>query len=308
MPLKMVVLIKQVPDTKNITAKAMNDDGTVNRSALPAIFNPEDLNALEMALGVRDDHGGRITVLCMGPPSAAEQLRDALMRGADAVGFLSDRAYAVADTLATAYALKCGIEKVGDVDIVFAGRQAIDGDTAQVGPQVAGAMDIPQLTYVAEILELTDTHITARRFIEGGYEIVQAQLPVLLTVVGEANEPRARRAKLVPHYKRARTALEVAGQIAQELDPEKGKPDKTLLAQRVEPVVADLAARELLIPVWAPADIGADLGQCGKKGSPTQVKNIDFVTLVATDHKTIEPTQEGIEGLMHELIEDHVLD
>jgi len=286
MPLNMVVLIKQVPDTKNITAKAMNDDGTVNRSALPAIFNPEDLNALEMALSVRDEHGGRITVLCMGPPSAAEQLRDALMRGADAAGFLSDRAYAVADTLATAYALKCGIEKVGDVDIVFAGRH----------------------TYVAEILELTDTHITARRLIEGGYEIVQAQLPALLTVVDEANEPRARRAKLVPHYKQARTTLEVAGQIAQELDPEKGKPDKTLLAQRVEPVVADLAARKLLIPVWAPADIGADLAQCGKKGSPTQVKNIDFVTLVATDHKTIEPTQEGIEGLMHELIEDHVLD
>jgi len=308
MPLNMVVLIKQVPDTKNITAKAMNDDGTVNRSALPAIFNPEDLNALEMALAVRDEHGGTITVLCMGPPSAAEQLRDALMRGADAVGFLSDRAYAVADTLATAYALKCGIEKVGDVDIVFAGRQAIDGDTAQVGPQVAGAMDIPQLTYVAEILELSETHITARRLIEGGYEVVRAQLPVLLTVVDEANEPRARRAKLVPRYKRARSPLEVQEAVARELDPEKGKPDKALLAERLEPVLADLEAAGLLIPVWGPADIGAELDQCGKKGSPTQVKNIDFVSLVAGEHKTIEPTKEGVGELMHELIEDHVLD
>ncbi len=308
MPFDTVVLVKQVPDTKNITAKAMNDDGTVNRSALPSIFNPEDLHALEMALAVRDEHGGHITVLCMGPPSAAEQLREALMRGADAVGFLTDRSYAVADTLATAYALTCGIRKLGDVDLVFAGRQAIDGDTAQVGPQVAGALGIPQLTYVAEILELSPGQITARRLIEGGYEIVQALLPALLTVVDEANEPRARRAKLVPRYKRARSPLEVRGAVARQLDPEKGKPDPALLDQHCEPLVADLERRGLLIPVWAPADLGADVERCGKKGSPTQVKNIDFVTLVATEHKSIEPTADGIAALMHELVEDHVLD
>ena len=308
MPLKMVVLIKQVPDTKNITAKAMNEDGTVNRSALPSIFNPEDLNALEMALSVRDEHGGHITVLCMGPPSAAEQLRDALMRGADAAGFLTDRAYAVADTLATAYALTCAIRKIGDADLIFAGRQAIDGDTAQVGPQVAGALGVPQLTYVAEIIDVAAGHIQARRFIEGGYEIVQAQLPVLLTVVDEANEPRARRAKLVPHYKRARTALEIQQAVAQQLDPEKGKPDKALLEERCAEPIADLDRRGLLIPIWTPEDIGADIEQCGKKGSPTQVKAIDFVTLVAGEHKSIEPTKEGIAELVHELVEDHVLD
>jgi len=308
MSLKMVVLIKQVPDTKNITAKAMNDDGTVNRSALPSIFNPDDLNALEMALSVRDEHGGQITVLCMGPPSAAEQLRDALMRGADAVGFLTDRSYAVADTLATAYALTCAIRKIGDADLIFAGRQAIDGDTAQVGPQVAGALGVPQLTYVAEIIEVAAGHIQARRFIEGGYEIVQALLPVLLTVVDEANEPRARRAKLVPHYKRARTALEIQRSVAQELDPDKGKPDKALLQERCAEPIADLDRRGLLIPIWTPDDIGADVEQCGKKGSPTQVKTINFVTLVAGEYKSVEPTKEGIAGLMHELAEDHVLD
>jgi len=308
MPFKMIVLIKQVPDTKNITAKAMNDDGTVNRSALPSIFNPEDLNALEMALGVRDAHGGHITVVCMGPPNAAEQLREALMRGADDVAFLTDRAYAVADTLATAYALTCAIRTVGDADLVFAGRQAIDGDTAQVGPQVAGALGVPQLTYVAEILDMTPDHITARRLIEGGYEVVRCRLPALLTVVDEANEPRSRRAKRTMHYKRARTALEVREAIATQLDPEKGKPDPEVLAQHMAQPIADLDAQGLLIPVWGPADIDADIEQCGKKGSPTQVKNIDFVTLVAGEHKSIEPTKDGVAALMRELIEDHTLD
>ena len=308
MPLKMVVLIKQVPDTKNITAQAMKEDGTVNRSALPAIFNPEDLNALEMALAVRDEHGGHITVLCMGPPSAAEQLRESLMRGADGVAFLTDRAYAVADTLATAYALACGIEKVGDVDLIFAGRQAIDGDTAQVGPQIAGALDVPQLTYVVEILGLTEHRITVRRFIEGGYEVVECTLPAVLTVVGEANEPRARRAKLVPRCKRARTTLEVQEALAFELDPEKGKPDKALLAETCAQPLADLEAKGLLIPIWGPADLDADLERCGKKGSPTQVKAIQSVVLAAGEHKKIEPSKDGIAELMHELIEDHVLD
>jgi len=308
MPLKMIVLIKQVPDTKNITAKAMNDDGTVNRSALPSIFNPEDLNALEMALTLRDAHGGHITVVCMGPPNAAEQLREALMRGADDVAFLTDRAYAVADTLATAYAITCAIRKIGDADLVFAGRQAIDGDTAQVGPQVAGALGVPQVTYVAEILDVAPDHIRARRLIDGGYEVVDVRLPALLTVVDEANEPRSRVAKRMMHYKRARTAMEVRDVIAQQLDPEKGKPDPELLAQHCAEPLADLERQGLLIPVWGPADIDADIEQCGKKGSPTQVKNINFVTLVAGEHKNVEPTKDGVDALVHELIEDHTLD
>jgi len=308
MPFRMIVLAKQVPDTKNITGDAMKEDGTVNRSALPSIFNPEDLNALEMALQVRDRHGGEVAVVCMGPPSAAEQMREALMRGADRVALLSDRAFAVADTLATAYALSCAVRRLGEFDLVLAGRQAIDGDTAQVGPQLAGALDVPQLTYVAEILELTATHLTARRLIEGGYEVVRARLPALLTVVGEANEPRPRRAKLLAQFRRARTRLEVREAIANQLDPEKGKPDPALLDERCGEPLADLERRGLLIPVWAPADVDADVARCGAAGSPTKVKNIESIVLAAGEHKQIDPTRDAIAALVHELAEDHVLD
>ncbi len=308
MPFKIVVLIKQVPDTKNITAKAMNDDGTVNRSALPAIFNPEDLNALEMALQVRERHGGHVTVVSMGPPSAAAAMREVLMRGADAVALLSDRAFAVADTLATAYALSCAIQRIGEPDLIFCGRQAIDGDTAQVGPQLAGALDVPQVTYASEILDLAPGSIRVRRLIEGGYEVVECRLPALLTVVGEANEPRPRRAKLAAQFKRARSPLEVREKVAFQLDPEKGKPAPALLAERADPIIADLERQGLLIPVWAPADIAADVSRCGAAGSPTKVKNIESIVLVASDHKTIAPTKEGVAALMHELVEDHVLD
>ena len=308
MPFKMVVLIKQVPDTKNITAKAMNDDGTVNRSALPAIFNPEDLNALEMALQVRERHGGHVTVVSMGPPSAAAAMREALMRGADAVALLSDRAFAVADTLATAYALSCAVRRIGQFDLLFCGRQAIDGDTAQVGPQLAGALDVPQVTYAREILDLAPGRIRVRRLIEGGHEVVECALPALLTVVGEANEPRPRRAKLAAQFKRARSPIEVREKVAFQLDPEKGKPDPALLAERANPLIADLARQGLLISVWAPADIAADPARCGAAGSPTKVKTIESIVLVASEHKRIEPTKEGVAALMHELIEDHVLD
>jgi len=308
MPFKMIVLVKQVPDTKNITTKAMKDDGTVNRAALPAIFNPEDLNALEMALQVRDQHGGHVTVITMGPPSAAEALREALMRGADAVALLTDRAFAVADTLATAYALGCGVRRIGPFDLIFAGRQAIDGDTAQVGPQLAGAIGIGQLTYVAQLLELFPGRLRARRLIEGGYEIVEAKLPLLLTVVGEANEPRPRRAKLMMQCRHARTAIEVRDAIAFQLDPEKGKPDPAALAEKSRGPIEDLRRRGLLIPTWSPADIQADVAQCGAAGSPTKVKNIESVILTASEHKSIPATQPGVATLVHELIEDHVLD
>ena len=308
MPLRIAVLVKQVPDTKNITGAAMKDDGTVNRSALPAIFNPEDLNALEMALQLRARVGGQITALCMGPPSAAEQMREALMRGADRVALLTDRAFAVADTLATAYALSCAIRAFGPFDLILAGRQAIDGDTAQVGPQLAGALGVPQLTYVREVQQLTPERIRVLRLIEDGHEICDAPFPCLLTVVDEANEPRPRRAKLMMRYRKARTALEVRDQVARRLDPEKGKPDPQLLDRESAQPIARLRDAGLLIPHYTPADLGADLSRCGKPGSPTQVKAIHSVVLTATEHKAVEPTSHAIAGLMHELIEDHVLD
>src|SRR5512137_2410143 len=132
-----VVLVKQVPDTRSVHGEVMTAEGTMNRSLLPAIFNPEDLNALEMALSIKEQHGGSVTVLTMGPLQAAEVLREALFRGADRVILLSDRKFAGADTQATSYALQCAIDKLGAYDLVFCGRQAIDGDTAQVGAQVA---------------------------------------------------------------------------------------------------------------------------------------------------------------------------
>ena len=148
-----VVLIKQVPDTKRITGEVMNDDGTVNRSALPAIFNPEDLNALELALQIKDQFGGHITVITMGLPAASAILREALFRGADEAILITDRRCAASDTLATSYILSRAVKKL-DYDIVLCGRQAIDGDTAQVGPQLAEKLGITQITYVEELTEL----------------------------------------------------------------------------------------------------------------------------------------------------------
>ena len=147
MPYNSIVLVKQVPDLKAQVQEAIKPDGTLNRSLLPAIFNPEDLNALEMALKVKDMYGGSVRVLTMGPPSAIEVLRESLYMGADESILLTDKSFAGSDTQATSLILKTAIEKMGDYDFIFCGRQAIDGDTAQVGPQVAEKLKIPQVTY-----------------------------------------------------------------------------------------------------------------------------------------------------------------
>jgi electron transfer flavoprotein beta subunit len=293
MPYSMIVLAKQVPDTKNITGEAMKEDGTVNRAALPAIFNPEDLNALEMALAVRERFGGRVTALTMGPPPAAEILRQCLMRGADDAALICDRRAAVADTLATAYTLSCAIGTVGEFDLIFCGRQAIDGDTAQVGPQLAGKLNIPQITYVEEIRSLGGGIIEARRNIEGGYEIVQACLPALLTVVDTANEPRTPAAKLLMQYKKARTPTEIKRVLGEDNADEE---------------IERLKAHGLLLKEWTTDCIGAEAGKCGRAGSATHVMDIEWLVLAAGEHKTIDPTREGITELVRELAEDHALD
>jgi len=292
MPYNMIVLAKQVPDTKNITCEAMKEDGTVNRSALPAIFNPEDLNALEMALRVKEQHGGHVTVITMGPPPAAELLRESLMRGADAAILVSDRRFAAADTLATAYALGCAVNKVGPYHMILCGRQAIDGDTAQVGPQLAGKLNIPQVTYVEEIRELSGNAITARRNIEGGYELVQTRLPALLTVVGTANEPRPPAAKRLLHFKKARTATEVR---------------RATQGEAAEKEIERLADLGLLIREWSVEDISADEGSCGIAGSATRVMKIQSIVLTAGSHKTVAATRDGIAALIRELVEDHAI-
>ena len=291
-----VVLVKQVPDTHNVTSNAMKDDGTMNRAALPAIFNPEDLNALEMALQVREQYGGTVTVITMGPPSAAEVLRAALYRGADRVILLSDKKFAGADTLATSYALKCAIEKIGDYDLVFCGRQAIDGDTAQVGPQTAEKLGLPQVTYADSIVNLEGDEVIVERAFPTGSELVKCTLPCLLTVVGSANQPRPPSARKRIEYKLAATPLEYRGLL--ERRPE--FPSE-------EALDAYLAARNLKIPIWSAADIRAEEDKIGLAGSPTQVYKVNFVVLETTESRQVPATQEGIAALMQELVREYIV-
>jgi electron transfer flavoprotein beta subunit len=293
----VIVFVKQVPDTQNISGEAMKADGTVNRAALPAIFNPEDLNALELALELKDRYDAKVVVGTMGPPNAAEVLRASLYRGADECILLTDRAFAGADTLATSYALSCCAKKVGKFDLILCGRQAIDGDTAQVGPQLAEKLALPQVCYVEDVVKLTAKKVVAKRAIEGGYEVLEAPTPCLLTVT-EGNEPRPAAARKIMKYKRARTPSELAKEHA-----DANYTDAEMLAEEQE----KLAARNLLIHEWSAEDVGADKGRIGFAGSPTKVNKIQSVVLTASDSKKIEPTDAGINSLIHELIEDHTL-
>jgi electron transfer flavoprotein beta subunit len=297
-----VVLIKQVPDTKRITGKAMNDDGTVNRSALPAIFNPEDLNALELALQIKDKFGGKITVITMGLPAAGAILRDSLYRGADDAILLTDPKCAASDTLATSYILSCAVKKV-DYDIVLCGRQAIDGDTAQVGPQLAEKLGVPQITYVEELIKLNGKTLTVRRNIGAGWQQVRAKLPVLLTVTGDANVPRVASAKKMMKYKNARTPIEVEQKIRLE-NAEAAEADIKKLAEHK---CSELEAKGLLIKQWNLDFVGADLTWCGRNGSPTKVHRIQSVVLATKETKNIEPNDQGISDMIYELIEDKII-
>jgi len=297
-----IVLIKQVPDTKRITGEAMNDDGTVNRSALPAIFNPEDLNALESALQIKDRFGGRITVMTMGLPAASAVLRDSLYRGADDAILITDVRCAASDTLATSYILSCAVKKV-DFDIVLCGRQAIDGDTAQVGPQLAEKLGIPQITYVEELIELEGRSITARRNIGEGWQQVKASLPVLLTVTGDANEPRVAAAKKIMKYKNARTPIE----IEQKIKAENTNADESDIHKLVKHKCSQLEKKGLLIKQWDLDFLEADLSWCGRSGSPTKVHRIQSVVLAAKESKNVEPNEKGISDMIHELIEDKII-
>jgi electron transfer flavoprotein beta subunit len=297
-----VVLVKQVPDTKRITGEAMNEDGTVNRGALPAIFNPEDLNALETALEIKEAFGGKVTVITMGPPAAVAVLRDSLYRGADDCVLITDRKCAASDTLATSYILSCAVKKL-PFDIVLCGRQAIDGDTAQVGPQLAEKLGITQITYVEELAELAERNITVRRNIGNGTQLIKAGLPVLLTVTDATNEPRVSAAKKMMKYKRALASFEVE-QIVKTENPD---ADEKTLAELIQRKKDLLQKKGLLIKQWDLDFIGADLTWCGRDGSPTKVHRIQSVVLAAKESKDVEPKQDTIEGMIHELIEDKTI-
>jgi electron transfer flavoprotein beta subunit len=295
--LTSLVFVKQVPDTHNISGEAMKEDGTVNRGALPAIFNPEDLNALELALDLKERFGGRVAVCTMGPPVAAAVLRHALFMGADETILLTDRKFAAADTLATSYALSCAARKFGAFDLVLCGRQAIDGDTAQVGPQTAEKLGIPQLTYVEAVLGYADGRMRVRSQIDGGTEVAECPLPALFTVVGSANTPRPAGARRLMQYKKAVTRSEMLAQHA-------GKTYEESDEMSVEE--ERLRSRGLWIHEWSADDIDADPGRIGGAGSPTKVKKVESVVLAAGEYHDVPPTDAGIHGLVQELIADHV--
>ena len=288
MSLKIVVLAKQVPDTRNVGKDAMTAEGTVNRAALPAIFNPEDLNALEQALRIKEQNSGTtVGLLTMGPPRAGEIIREGLYRGADTGWLLTDRLFAGADTLATSYALATAIKKIGDVDLVIGGRQAIDGDTAQVGPQVAQKLGLNQVTYAEEILKIENGKATIRRMIDGGVEVVEAPLPLVVTVNGSAAECRPANAKLVMKYKYAACPLEVA-------------EDDNRKALRAERPYLNLIQ-------WSVADVDGDPSQCGMSGSPTKVKEVQSIAFQAKESKTLTGADADIDGLIKELLNDKII-
>lgn len=288
MSLKIVVLAKQVPDTRNAGKNAMTAEGTINRAALPAIFNPEDMNALEQALRLKEQNpGSTVGILTMGPPRAAEIIREGLYRGADTGWLLTDRLFAGADTLATSYALATAIKKIGGADIVIGGRQAIDGDTAQVGPQVAQKLGLNQVTYAEEIMKCEDGKLTIRRRIDGGVEVVEAPTPVLVTVNGTAAPCRPCNARLVMKYKRATAPLE------------RTADDKYAELYEQRPY--------LTLTQWSVADVDGDPAQCGLSGSPTKVKTVKNIVFQTKETTTIGSSDEEIKGLMESLIADKII-
>ena len=289
MSLNIIVLAKQVPDTRNVGKDAMKEDGTINRAALPAIFNPEDLNALEQALRLKDANpGSTVTLLTMGLPRASEIIREAIYRGADTGIVLTDRVLGGADTLATSYSLAQAVKKIGNYDIILGGRQAIDGDTAQVGPQIAEKLGIPQVTYAEEIVELKDGYVVVKRRLETGVETVKAPLPCVVTVNGSAPECRPRNAQRVMKFKYAVSPSE----------KEKLADDKKALVD---------ARPYLALQEWSAAFVEADLNQVGLAGSPTKVKAIENVVFTAKESRCLENNDEQLEELIKELIANHTI-
>ena len=288
MSLKIVVLAKQVPDTRNVGKDAMTAEGTVNRAALPAIFNPDDLAALEQALRLKEQNpGSTVGVLTMGPPRAGEIIRQGLFRGADTGWLLTDRLFAGADTLATSYALATAIRKIGDVDLVIGGRQAIDGDTAQVGPQVAQKLGLNQVTYVEEILSVEDGAATVRRLIDGGVETVKVPLPAVLTINGSAAPCRPQNARPVMKYKYATCPAERPAD----------DPRASLYEERPY----------LTLNQWSVADVDGDPSQCGLSGSPTKVKGVVNIVFQAKESKTLTASDSDVESLVKELLNEKII-
>ena len=289
MSFRIIVLAKQVPDTRNVGKDAMKADGTVNRAALPAIFNPEDLNALEFALRVKDSRDdAEVIIVTMGPPRAAEIIRESLYRGADHGYLITDRKFAGSDTLATSYAISLAVKQLAPFDLVVSGRQAIDGDTAQVGPQAAEKIGIPQITYAEDFLGFNKDKIQVKRRLERGVEVVEAACPVLLTVHSSAPDCRVRNAKRMMKYKHAKTDIELQELSEDYLELFESRP-------------------YLKINQWSVDDLNADVSLLGLGGSPTKVKKIESVVFTQKESKTLSDSDRDINNLMKTLINSHVL-
>jgi electron transfer flavoprotein beta subunit len=296
MNFRIIVLAKQVPDTRNVSKEAMKSDGTVNRSALPAIYNPEDLKALEQAIRIKETliknckqiDKVEVIVLTMGPIRATEIIRESLFRGADKGYLITDRKFAGSDTLATSYVLSYAIKKLAPYHIIISGRQAIDGDTAQVGPQTAEKLNIPQITYAENIVDVNAQEIKVKRRLERGIEVVSSPFPVLITVHNSAPACRVRNAKLVMKYKHARSISELQ---------EETKDYTELFSNRPY----------LNLEEWGFEDINADLQMLGLSGSPTKVKKIENVVLQQKDSRVLSGNEEDVNILMKELIANHII-
>lgn len=289
MSFRIVVLAKQVPDTRNVGKDAMKADGTVNRAALPAIYNPEDLNALEMALEIKSKmKDAEVIVVTMGPPRAAEIIRESVYRGANKGYLITDRKFAGSDTLATSYAISLAVKKLAPYHLVISGRQAIDGDTAQVGPQAAEKLGIPQITYAEEFIDATEKSITIKRRLERGIEVVKSSLPALITVHSSAPECRPRNAKLLMRFKHARTLTELQEEVRDYTELFDKRP-------------------YLQIDEWTVADLDANVEFLGLSGSPTKVKKIENVVLQQKETKLLTDSDTDVESLMKELIDTHII-
>lgn len=283
--MKIVVCVKQVPDTKG--GVKFNPDGTLDRAAMLTIMNPDDKAGLEAALRIKDETGAKVTVLTMGLPKADAVLREAMAMGADDAILVTDRVLGGADTWATSTTIAGALRNL-DYDLIITGRQAIDGDTAQVGPQVAEKLGLTQITYAEEILKVADGHITVKRHIDGGIETVEGPLPIVITVNGSAAPCRPRNAKLVQKYKHAKTVTE----------KQQGNLDYTDLYDKRD---------YLNLVEWSVADVNGDLEQCGLSGSPTKVKTIQNIVFQAKESKTITGSDHDVENLIVELLANHTI-
>ena len=283
--MKIVVCIKQVPDTKG--GVQFNPDGTLNRAAMLTIMNPDDKAGLEAALRIKDATGAEVTALTMGLPKADDVLREAMAMGADKGIPVTDRVLGGADTWATSTTIAGALRNI-DYDMIITGRQAIDGDTAQVGPQVAQKLGLNQVTYAEEILKIENGVATIRRHIDGGVEVVEAPLPVVITVNGSAAPCRPQNAKLVMKYKRATCPME---------RPAEGTPYDYLYEERPY----------LTLNQWSVADVDGDANQCGLAGSPTKVKAVKNIVFQAKESKTLTAKDADVESLIKELLDEKII-